>query len=253
MEKDAIQLTPIQEKAQKLSIIAMIVMIVGSVGLDQITKYVAESNLMVWENPENLKEYRGRRYPVMDLGELAAPESDEPSFFLAFSFNYVRNQGAAWGFLSNWDDAYRIPFFYLVTLIAVGIIFMYLKTTPLSHRLARFTLALILSGALGNFADRITRGYVVDFLDFRWVFPLPFHMKVNIDFFPEFLSFLNVSIDSVAWAYNFPNFNWADSAITVGVILLIYDMIVLEYLRKKEISTDNPNGDEGDVRRVKTG
>ena len=54
MEKDAIQLTPIQEKAQKLSIIAMIVMIVGSVGLDQITKYVAESNLMVWDNPENL-------------------------------------------------------------------------------------------------------------------------------------------------------------------------------------------------------
>ncbi|NRA45518.1 MAG: signal peptidase II [Oligoflexales bacterium] len=252
MKNDAIHLTPIQERAQKLSIIAMIVMIIGSVGLDQVTKYVAESNLMVWENPENLKEYRGRRSPVMDIGELSADQND-PSFFLAFSFNYVRNQGAAWGFLSDWDDAYRIPFFYLVTLVAVCIIFMYLKTTPLSHRLARFTLALILSGALGNFADRIVRGYVVDFLDFRWVFPLPFHVKINIDFFPDFLGFLNMNIDSIAWAYNFPNFNWADSAITVGVILLIYDMIVLEYLRKKELSADNSPVVDGEVRRAKTG
>ena len=102
-------------------------------------------------------------------------------FFLAFSFNYVRNQGQRGGFYLI--GMMPIEFlFYLVTLVVVCIIFMYLKTTPLSHRLARFTLALILSGALGNFADRIVRGYVVDFLDFRWV-SLPFHVKINI-FFP---------------------------------------------------------------------
>lgn len=252
MEKDAVQLSSLQQRAQKLSIIAMIIMIVGSVGLDQITKYVAENNLMVWENPENLKEYRGRRYPVWDVGKLTAFNDSDPSFYLAFSFNYVRNQGAAWGFLSNWDDAYRVPFFYLVTFVAVCIIFMYLRTTPLSHRLARFTLALILSGALGNFVDRIFRGYVVDFLDFRWVFPFPFHLKFNIDFFPEFLGFLNIKVDSLAWRYNFPNFNWADSAITVGVILLIYDMLVLEYLRKKELESDEVEGQE-EVRPSKTG
>ncbi|MFK7824770.1 MAG: signal peptidase II [Oligoflexales bacterium] len=252
MEKDAIQLTPIQERAQKLSVIAMIVMVIGSLGLDQVTKYVAEGNLMVWEHQEDLKEYRGRLYPVWEAGELSAVDSVDPSFYLAFNFNYVRNQGAAWGVLSNWDDSYRIPFFYLVTFVAVCIIFMYLRTTPLSHRLARFTLALILSGALGNFTDRIFRGYVVDFLDFRWEFPLPFHIKINIDFFPDFLSFLNLNIDSIAWRYNFPNFNWADSAITVGVILLIYDMLVLEYLRKKELSTDNAQG-QGELGRIKTG
>ena len=62
-----------------------------------------------------------------------------------------------------------------------------------------------------------------------------------------------MNIDSIAWAYNFPNFNWADSAITVGVILLIYDMIVLEYLRKRSYRADNSPVADGDVRRVKTG
>ena len=147
-------------------------------------------------------------------------------------------QGAAWGVLSDLDDSVRIPFFYLVTFIAVVVIFLYLRSTPLSHRLARFTLALILSGALGNFADRILRGYVIDFIDVRWVLLLPMRINLQIDFFPDFLDFLNVSINTKAFRYNFPNFNWADSAITIGVFLLLMDMMILEQIRKKSVASD---------------
>ena len=225
-----VDLSAEQKKANIFTLIALATMIVGSLGLDQITKNVAEENLLVWADQENLKEYQGRRYPVWSLGQLTSPIEDQ-SFFLGFNFNYVRNQGAAWGFLSDWDDAYRIPFFYIVTFLAVIIIGMYLRTTPLSHRLARFALALILSGALGNFTDRLFRGYVVDFLDFRWVFPFPFSLQFSIDF-------LNFQVNANSWRYNFPNFNWADSVITVGVMLLLYDMLILERLRKNNIRSD---------------
>ena len=125
-----------------------------------------------------------------------------------------------------------------MTLIAVLMIFLYLKTTPLSHRLARFSFILILSGAIGNFLDRVQQGYVIDFIDTRWVIPFPFHLKFDIDFFPEFLSFLNMNIDAAYWAYNFPNFNWADSSITVGVSFLLWDMLVLEGRRRNKIKNN---------------
>jgi len=195
---------------------------------------------MFWQNEESHKEYQGQRYPVWSTWELSSPLDENPGFYLGFNFNYVRNQGAAWGFLSDLDDTYRIPFFYMVTLVAVLVILGYLKSTPPSHRLARFTLTLILSGALGNFLDRIIRGYVIDFLDFRWVVPFGFQMNWSIDFFPGFLDFLNFKVNTNAWRYNFPNFNWADSAITVGVFLLIIDMLILEHLRKKQAEADSP-------------
>lgn len=233
------EMTPAQKKAHKYSLIALILMVLGSLGLDQASKITAENNLMVWQSDKNLKEYQGRRYPVWSTGELSSPLDEDPGFYLAFNFNYVRNQGAAWGFLSDMDDSYRIPFFYLVTFFAVLVILLYLRNTPHSHRLARFTLTLILSGALGNFLDRIIRGYVIDFLDFRWVVPLPFQIDMNINFFPSLLDFLNIQINTNAWRYNFPNFNWADSAITVGVVLLMIDMLILEQLRKNSVPADH--------------
>ncbi|MCB9228756.1 MAG: signal peptidase II [Deltaproteobacteria bacterium] len=214
--------------------IALVLMVLGSVGVDQVTKIVAERELMVWQNPDNLKDYQGKRYPLWSTGELTSPLDESPRFYLSFNFNYVRNQGAAWGFLSDMDDSIRIPFFYLVTCLAILMIFFYLRNTPSHHRLARFTLTLILSGAAGNFLDRVIRGYVIDFLDVRWIIPLPFPLRFRLDFFPDFLDFLNMNVNMSAWRYNFPNFNWADSTITVGVFLLLIDMIILESARKKQ-------------------
>lgn len=223
-------LTPAQIRARKLSFLALIIMVLGSLGIDQITKIKAEQELMVWEDQTNLKQYQGKRYPVWSMGQWT-PSNQEPQWFFSFNFNYVRNQGAAWGFLSDLDDTYRIPFFYLVTFIAVFVILLYIRATPLSHRLARFTLLLILSGALGNFTDRILRGYVIDFLDVRWVIPLPFEINLKWNYFTGPLSFLNADTHMNAFRYNFPNFNWADSTITVGVCLLLIDMIFLEKIR----------------------
>ena len=122
-------------------------MLIGSVGLDQITKIQAERKLLVWENPNSAKIYQGRTFPVWSIGEEPHAPEDPLDFYLGFNFNYVRNQGAAWGFLSDLRDSIRVPFFYIVTLLATLIICLYLKSTPYHHRTARYALALVLSGA----------------------------------------------------------------------------------------------------------
>ena len=206
-----IELTDTQARAKRFAAIFLAIMCLGSLVLDQATKIHSERELMKSSHPEDLKQYRGSYVPVWSTGSMEKnplqPASPE-EFFLGFNLSYVRNQGAAWGFLSNLDDSIRIPFFYCVTLAAVILLFFYLKNTPLSHRLARFSLVLILSGALGNFLDRVRLGYVIDWIDVRW----------NI----------------LGWHYEFPNFNFADSAISVGIFFLLIDMAFLEQRRKKD-------------------
>jgi signal peptidase II len=197
------KLTPEADYWRRLSILCLFFMLVGSIGLDQVTKVQAQSTLMVWTDASDPTLYQGQRFPVALVGDKA--EADAP--YLYFGFNYVRNLGAAWGALSNLPDVVRIPFFYGVTIFAVIIIGLYLRSTPPHHRSATFALALILSGAVGNFIDRIRYGYVIDWIDVRW----------NI----------------LGWRYDFPNFNLADSAITGGVMLLLLDMLVFEAMRQK--------------------
>ena len=219
--------------AKLYSYLALLFILVGSVGVDICTKNLAEKRLLLWSSAQNLKDYRGDSVPVFSVGEKTIGHGHD-TFLVGFNFTYVRNQGAAWGMLSDMQDKIRVPFFHIVTLIAVLIIFYYLWMTPLNHRLARLAFVLILSGAIGNFTDRIRLGYVIDFLDVHWVIPLPFSLNFNIDFFPKFLSFLNISVNTNTWAYDFPKFNWADSMITIGVSLLIIDMLFLEPKRKQK-------------------
>lgn len=112
-----------------------------------------------------------------------------------FDLTHVRNTGAAFGMLDNTDFPYKPALMVLVALIALGAVASYALTLPSTQRIARFGLALILGGAVGNLIDRATMGYVVDFVDvyFRGV-----HF----------------------WA-----FNVADSAITVGVVLMLLDVL----------------------------
>jgi len=120
-----------------------------------------------------------------------------------FHFTYVRNQGAAFGILS--DSAYRLPFFIIVSLVAViGIVWYYSKLTP-QQKLLRYALALILSGAIGNLIDRIRLGEVIDFIDVHW------------------------------YQYHWPAFNIADSAISIGVTLLLIDLWREEKQRKRKV------------------
>lgn len=188
------------------ALIALTIMVSGSLLLDQASKIHAEKNLKVWSDPGDLKLYRGRRVPLFTIG--AEAESRDSGNYVSLNLNYVRNQGAAWGMLSDAKDHIRVPFFFIVTILAIGAIAFYFATTPAHHKLARFSLALILSGAIGNFIDRVRLGYVIDWIDVHWRI--------------------------VGWQYYFPNFNVADSAITIGVTLLMIDTVLVERQRHKK-------------------
>jgi len=103
-----------------------------------------------------------------------------------FHFTYVENRGAAFGILQN-----RTLFFIVITVI-VGTILIYSIVKIPGSTFYKFTLSMILGGAIGNLIDRVRLGYVVDFIDFK--------------FFPAV-------------------FNLADSMIVVGAFLLCYILI----------------------------
>lgn len=103
------------------------------------------------------------------------------------------NPGAAFSFLAD-AGGWQRYFFTAVAAIAVLIMLVWLLRLK-GEKIVACSLALIIGGALGNLYDRVMLGHVVDFLDFYWE------------------------------AYHFPAFNLADSAITLGAILLIVDML----------------------------
>lgn len=112
-----------------------------------------------------------------------------------FNLTYIRNPGAAFGFLASASPLFRYVFFLAVTIAAILLILYYLKSTEIENRWMIVALSLILSGALGNLIDRLRFGEVVDFFD--------------------------VYIKSYHW----PAFNIADSAISMGAAVLIWQMI----------------------------
>lgn len=118
-----------------------------------------------------------------------------------FHITYVRNKGAAFGILA--DSSFRIPFFIAVASLAALGILWYLRSLRDDQKLLHFALALIFSGAIGNLIDRIRLGEVIDFVDVHW------------------------------FQHHWPAFNVADSAICVGVALLLVDMWVEERQKEK--------------------
>ena len=112
---------------------------------------------------------------------------------------YAENPGAAFGLFRRLPPGARGPLFHLVSIGAVVLITLYyvrLSGTR-EERWALIGLPLVLGGALGNWVDRLARGFVIDFIEAHW--------------------------KSV---YTWPSFNVADSAIVVGVILLLVDGMV---------------------------
>jgi signal peptidase II len=109
----------------------------------------------------------------------------------------VHNTGAAFGMLNAVDFPYKTAVLTLVATLALAGVAWYAVTVPATDRLARIGVASILGGAIGNLVDRATVGYVLDYVDayFRgWHF----------------------------WA-----FNVADAAISIGVVLMILDLLGL--------------------------
>jgi signal peptidase II len=108
-----------------------------------------------------------------------------------FNLVLVYNKGAAFSFLSD-APGWQTPLLVGFALVAIAVVAYLLVRSP-GRRVLSAGLALILGGALGNLIDRLRFGQVVDFLDFH------------------------------AGAWHWPAFNVADSAITVGAVLLILD------------------------------
>lgn len=149
--------------------LSYLLLIAAVVGLDQLTKALVVHSI-------GLHDY----VPLVD--GLA-------------SLSHVRNHGAAFGLLSDWNLPYQSLLLSVLSLTALGAIATYFLRLPPTARMPRLALALVLGGAIGNVIDRLRLGYVVDFVHVYWR------------------------------EYQWPDFNVADSAITVGVALLVIDIL----------------------------
>ena len=109
-----------------------------------------------------------------------------------FNLTLLHNTGAAFSFLSTAGGWQHWLFGGIASIISVVLV-IWIYRAPATHVLLKFALALILAGALGNLWDRITLGYVVDFI--QW------HYK----------------------DYYWPAFNIADAAISVGAVAMVID------------------------------
>ncbi|WDP88763.1 MAG: signal peptidase II [Desulfobacter sp.] len=113
-----------------------------------------------------------------------------------FNINHVLNPGGAFGFFADQSDGVRkFVFLFLSSIVAGFVLWLYRKTAE-THVFLSYGLALIFGGAVGNLIDRFRFGKVVDFLDFY--------------------------IGTAHW----PAFNIADSAISIGMAILIYHVVL---------------------------
>lgn len=155
----------------------MVLLIFGGflIAIDQITKIWIHTNYQLGESTQVI-----------------------PGFF---NITYVRNFGAAFGFLAESHPEFREYFFLSMPPIAIIIILLILRTVPHHDKWQIFALSSVFGGAIGNYIDRLRFRYVIDFLDF--------HIKEK---------------------YTWPAFNIADSAIVCGVGILL----VLMYFESKQ-------------------
>lgn len=109
-----------------------------------------------------------------------------------FNLTLMHNEGAAFSFLSS-AGGWQRWFFTVLALVVSGVIVQWLRRLQPSETWLAAALALIVGGALGNVWDRIQLGYVVDFIDIYY------------------------------GTWHWPAFNVADSAITVGAVILIIE------------------------------
>jgi signal peptidase II len=110
-------------------------------------------------------------------------------------FTHVRNTGAAFGILNAVDFPFKSALIAVIATAALIAVGMYAASLAHHQLVARIGLALIIGGAAGNLIDRLAAGSVVDFVDVYW------------------------------HTYHFWAFNVADSAITIGVAIMILDML----------------------------
>ncbi|MBQ8392419.1 MAG: signal peptidase II [Clostridia bacterium] len=166
------------------SLIILISTIASSIGIDQLIKWLVRSNMLV-----------GQTIPVIDD---------------IFHITYIRNEGAAFGILS--EHRWVFMTFSTIAIIAIGVYLFKFCEEPLFTKIG---LALIVGGGIGNMIDRIILKYVVDMIDCRF-----------IDFYI---------------------FNFADCCVCVGsgmVILGLIHSLAKDIRRKRAKEIDAPDGEQ---------
>ncbi|MCU7796196.1 MAG: signal peptidase II [Candidatus Thiodiazotropha sp. (ex Myrtea spinifera)] len=113
-----------------------------------------------------------------------------------FNFTLLYNKGAAFSFLSD-QDGWQRWFFIVLALVVTGVMLTWLSRLKREEKWVAVSLSLIIGGAVGNLIDRILMGQVIDFI----------HLHYQ--------------------EYYWPAFNIADSAIFVGVAIMLFDAFVL--------------------------
>ena len=137
--------------------------------LDQVTKVIVDNTMALYQSIEVI-----------------------PNFA---HLTYLRNTGAAFGFLAGSRSSLRIAFFGIISAVAIGCIVYLLRSLHPRQKTLLVSLSLILGGAVGNLIDRLRLGEVIDFVDLHW------------------------------YHFHWPAFNVADSAISIGVVLLFVQML----------------------------
>ena len=163
-------------------IIIPLVLFAALVALDQITKYLADRDKV--------------QIPVI-----------ENFFYLSYS----TNTGAGFSFLA--DKEWGQLLFKIITPFALlAFMCFYIFAAKRSYKWLSYSLVSIISGTVGNYADRLLNGKVVDFLSFKF------------------------------GSYYFPTFNVADICLTVGVIMIIVHFLFLDenaiFRKKRKVKED---------------
>ena len=146
------------------TIVASLLIVLATLGLDRWTKWAIERSISLNDSVEMIKHF--------------------------FYLTYVQNTGAGFSMFAGAG----MGFFALLTIVALAaILYMFFKTEDSRYQIC---LSLVFSGAIGNFIDRMTLGYVRDFFSF-YIF-----------------------------GYPFPVFNVADICITIGIALILVSMFI---------------------------
>ena len=141
--------------------------------IDQLTKLLIKKNFRLYEKKVIIKNF--------------------------FNLTYVENRGAAWGIFNG-----NYWFLIITTVVALAFILWFIFRMKEYKKIDIISYSMLIAGIMGNFIDRLVRGYVIDFFDFK------------------------------IFKYYFPVFNIADIGIVIGVIILIVFSFREEFIKTKK-------------------
>lgn len=151
-----------------------LVIIASSILLDQVSKIIVT----------NVLDYEVQNGVLVNVKSVDVIKG-------FFSLTYARNSGAGWSMLSD-----KTWLLIVITIIAFGVFIYLMKDFDMKkHRFFSLGISLMLGGTIGNFIERVFKGYVTDFLDF------------------------------IIFGYDYPIFNVADICLVVGTISLLVSLL----------------------------